>query len=66
MRYRWVEATTGWRSPQIMVQVTPFQWKLAIGVGGSKFGLGIGPVSVAIYWGCVPFETYYDPPMKGQ
>lgn len=50
-------AFIGWRSPQILIQITPLQWGLGGCFGEGKYGLHFGPVALVVY---VSFKVEFE------
>ena len=55
-KWQW-HPSVGWRTPQLLIQITPLSW----GIGGAghktKLAFQLGPIAFALHWGMAPFEA---------
>ena len=62
----YVNAEAGSMSPQLLLQVTPFCWGLAVSVGDNHLAWKVGPIAIKFHWGPMDwrkkFEKGFDTP----
>ena len=57
MKDRWFEARVGWLTPQVDIQITPFEWGVALCWSRRRVGLRVGPVAAMLWFRWVKFDA---------